>query len=406
MVLMQYKILVVEDDPTFMKLIKALLIQEGYVVGEAEHGALALEMVETFKPDCIISDVMMPGVDGFQLCQLLRTHPETSHMPIIMLTALNALEQKLKGFEVGADDYLEKPFESAELLARVTAAIRRGEQRYVETDSPSRKGKVIAVFSLRGGAGTSTIAVNIASAQSQFWEQEVVLVDMDLVAGQSALFMNAPLQTTWANLAELSPMNVDDELIEKVLIRHDSGVKILAAPQQPEQGELIAPEVVAKVIQILKGRYDYVILDMPHHFDENNLAAMDRAESILLVATQEIAGIRSAMTALRVFEGLQYDPKKISLVVNTNNAVASITTDMIEKTLRHQVEFYIPYSPQVVIPSIDTGTPVVLEKPESRFGIALENLAFIVSKPEHNQEIVENPNAALSRIYKRMKKKK
>jgi pilus assembly protein CpaE len=398
----QHRILVVEDDPNFLQLIKTLLIKNGYIVGEAEHGALAMDMVETFKPDLIISDVMMPGVDGFQLCQLLRVNRDTNHIPIIMLTALSALEQKIKGFESGADDYLVKPFESQELLARVSAAIRRAEQLHIESASHSRKGKVTAVFSLRGGAGVSSIAVNLASAQAQLWQEETILVDMDWVGGQSALFMNAPLRSTWANLAKSPVREIDEAMLEQVLVHHESGVKILAAPQRPEQAKHISSEMVSQVIQILKGKYEYLVLDMPHHFNEPNLAAMDRADTVLLVSTQEIAGIRSAMTAFRLFDGLGFDPAKIKFVVNTHHEVVSITPDMIEKTLRRTIDFHIPYAPKEVVPSLNAGKPVVLSKPTSTFGVALEDIAFVISKPEHNLHTIDKPNKALARVYERI----
>ncbi|MFC7395378.1 response regulator transcription factor [Scopulibacillus cellulosilyticus] len=116
------KILIVDDDPHIRELIRYFLQNEGFDVFEAEDGLKALNILETTKADLVILDIMMPNMDGWELCKELRTYYD---MPILMLTAKGETAQKIKGFELGTDDYLVKPFEPPELVARVKALLKR-----------------------------------------------------------------------------------------------------------------------------------------------------------------------------------------------------------------------------------------------------------------------------------------
>lgn len=115
-------ILIVDDDPHLRELSGVFLQREGFDVSEAANGVEALSFLESCKVDLVILDIMMPQMDGWELCRRLRAWHD---LPVLMLTAKGATSQKLKGFEVGADDYLVKPFEPLELVARVKALLKR-----------------------------------------------------------------------------------------------------------------------------------------------------------------------------------------------------------------------------------------------------------------------------------------
>src|SRR5512140_3655309 len=103
------KILVVDDDDMMRKMTSTILTRHEFEVLNAENGRDALAQLETVRPDLILLDVMMPEMDGYETCQKIRANPATSTIPVLMLTALASIEQKVKGFESGADDYLAKP---------------------------------------------------------------------------------------------------------------------------------------------------------------------------------------------------------------------------------------------------------------------------------------------------------
>lgn len=115
-------ILIVDDDPHIRELLKVLLTSEGFTIYEAADGIKALKQLDTFDIDMVILDIMMPNMDGWELCQEIRTYYD---YPVLMLTAKRETSEKLKGFDIGTDDYLVKPFEPLELLARVKAILKR-----------------------------------------------------------------------------------------------------------------------------------------------------------------------------------------------------------------------------------------------------------------------------------------
>ena len=127
---MPRKVLIVEDDKHIGDLLRLYLEKEGMECQLVGDGLLGLEKFHQFQPDLILLDIMLPGMDGWSVCRKVR---ETSKVPIIMLTAKGELEDKVSGLEMGADDYITKPFEMKEVLARVHAVLRRfGEEEQVE----------------------------------------------------------------------------------------------------------------------------------------------------------------------------------------------------------------------------------------------------------------------------------
>ena len=127
-------LLVVDDDPFIARLLEIELRAAGYDVRVAADGALALEAARERRPDLVLADVMMPNMDGFELTRRLRQDPSTATVSVIMLTARGLSADKLEGFAIGADDYIVKPFDTPELLARIRGVLRRS--RDTRTQSP------------------------------------------------------------------------------------------------------------------------------------------------------------------------------------------------------------------------------------------------------------------------------
>jgi putative two-component system response regulator len=118
-------LLVVDDQPNSRLLLGDLLESIGYRVSEAENGNQALQMLKTFQPDLILLDVMMPGLDGFEVCRRIKANDETRLIPVVLITAARDRKNRVRGIEAGADDFLSKPFDESELLARVRSLVRQ-----------------------------------------------------------------------------------------------------------------------------------------------------------------------------------------------------------------------------------------------------------------------------------------
>jgi len=121
---MKAKILIVDDDPDLTKLVKSILEAENYMVFAAESGEEALGEVPKLRPDLIILDIILPGMDGYDTCKILKTGDHTSLIPIIILSIKCGVKDRIAGLNIGADDYITKPFDPDELTARVEAVLR------------------------------------------------------------------------------------------------------------------------------------------------------------------------------------------------------------------------------------------------------------------------------------------
>ena len=181
------KILIVDDDIDSLKLIGLMLQRHGYEVVAANAGNQALLKAVSDHPDLIILDVMMPDMDGYEVCRRLRANPDTRAIPIIMFTAKTLVDDKVAGFEAGADDYLTKPTHPAELASRVkTILARSSSQRKPEAP----KGVGIGLIGAKGGVGVTTLALNIAAAFTLIGENPV-LADFRLGLGSLGLLLGA-----------------------------------------------------------------------------------------------------------------------------------------------------------------------------------------------------------------------
>ena len=135
---MAQRILVIDDEPDLLELVRVNLEQNGYQVETAASGRAALETLQHVPPDLIILDLMLPDVSGLEICRQVRSDPSLRHLPIIMLTAKADEVDRVVGFELGADDYVTKPFSPRELSLRVAAVLRREEPR--AASSPFEQG--------------------------------------------------------------------------------------------------------------------------------------------------------------------------------------------------------------------------------------------------------------------------
>ncbi len=398
------RILVVDDSPINLKLVSAALTPAGYEIITAQNGREALQRVEGIEPDMIILDVMMPELNGYEVCRRLRQRANLGQLPIMMLTANDSLEERINGLEAGADDYMSKPFEVPELQARVKALLRRAAPAQAMT--ATRQGKVIAVFSLRGGIGVSTLATNLAAGLAQLWGQPTVLVDLVLASGQSALMLNAPLRHTWADLAEASVGEIDGDLLDSALLSHPCGTRVLAAAARPEQSELITAEKVSHVVSLLKQRYEYVVLDLPHDFSDTTLAGLDAAHHVLVMMAPELASVRAMACTLEVFANLDYPSDRTSLVLNATFERGGLARKDIETTLKRPIAMTLPYMPEPLISAINRGVPPVLDLAHKTAGAVFEDFSLFVSKEEQRTTRPAHPTEAWQRLAQRQQRRR
>ena len=395
-------VLVVDDEVIFHGMVARALEDLKFKVAAAKDGKTGLAMARSLKPDLIITDVMMPDITGYELTQTLRREPDFANTPILVLTAQSGLQDKLKSFEAGADDHLTKPFEPAELAARVLVLLRRAETTHAIASSAAReKAHTIAIHSLRGGIGTSSLAVNLAIGLNAVWGLPTVLLDLCMMAGQVALMLNAPLKRTWADIARFDGGELESEVLDSILSRHESGLSFIAAPTLPAEAETVRGPTLGAALRLLKERFAYIVADLPHDFQDTSVQALDAADTVVLVCAPDMASVRAAAAALDTYHKLNYAPEKIKLALNATFPRLGLPREKIEAALGLPVSIVIPYTQDVFVEAINLGQPPVHYKPKEAVSQLLEDYAFHLSKPEHKKTRPQEPGEAWKRVYKR-----
>jgi pilus assembly protein CpaE len=392
-------IYVVDDNELNLKIVSAALRSVGYEVATAQNAAEVLANIGIVRPVLAILDVMMPDMNGYELCRQLRSRPDTSNLPIIILTTLSELDERLKAFEAGADDFIPKPFNPQELQARVKVLLRRFTPQ--EAPVTTFQAETTAVFSLRGGVGVSTVATNLSVGLAQVWSLPVCLVDMALINGQSALMLDAPLRNGWGDLAGVRANEIDSEILQRVLLSHESGLRLLACPKRFEDAELLGIDQVHQTLDLLKHQFEYLVFDLPHDFSATTIAALDAADRIVLLLSPELSSVRCASIALEVFDKLNYAPEKIKLLLNWNFSGKGLARAEIEKAIKRKVDIVLPNVGDALVSALTYGKPPVFQDPNGAIGALFEDLAYHWSKESHRSSVPQTMKDGYKRVRDR-----
>jgi pilus assembly protein CpaE len=398
------RILIVDDEPINHELVARALEPLNVQLEFAANGNEGISKARTLKPDAIISDVMMPDISGYELTRILRRESQFADVPILILTAQSGLQDKLQAFEAGADDHLTKPFEGAELVARISVLLRRAAWR-AQRESSQYTGRMIAVHSLRGGSGSSTLAVNLSIALASLWSS-TMLVDLMMTSGQVALMLNKTLRRTWADVAGYAPGELDIDVVNSVTDSHESGLAFIAAPTLPAEAAPLQAETVGVALRLLRQNYEYVVADLSHDFSDVTLQALDAADVILLVTAPDMASIRAAYAAMDTYTKLGYPKEKIKLVLNATFPRSGLPKEKIESALDMQSSIVVPYTDILFVEAINYGRPPVFSKPNEAVCGLLEDFAFYLSRDEHKKTKPRDPTEAWKRVYKRYQERK
>lgn len=357
------KILVVDDEPNVLRMVSYALQVEGYEVVVATNGAEALSKVQTEAPDLIILDDMMPQMSGVEVCEYLRKQQETTDLPVIMLSAKTQVSDKVRGFESGADEYITKPIAPEELIARVKALLVR--YQHVRRSLPKKPGKVLGFIGAKGGVGTTTTALNVATAIIM-QEKRVAAAEIRPSYGTFSAQLNLVRPLGLVSLLGLDPGKIDERVVSSYLIDLSSGLRLLVGPQSVAEHQDIEPQRVETIINIIASMVDYAILDLPCYPSDANQAAIRRCDLVALVVEPESTALASGIVAVEQMRswGLHGDRVGV-IVVNRTTLPMPIKPDQFRAGLGHEVIGVIPTGSEAISAAQRVGLPVVLYRPDS-----------------------------------------
>jgi pilus assembly protein CpaE len=359
---MAEKILIVDDDVDSLKLIGLMLQRQGYEIVVANNGQQALARANADRPDLIILDVMMPDMDGYEVCRRLRHDSNTQGIPIIMFTAKTMVDDKVAGFEAGADDYLTKPTHPAELASRVKAILARSAaQRRPRTDQAVTMGFMGA----KGGVGTTTLAINIATAMAK--NEPTALADMRLGQGTLGLALGFGRSTGMANLLSRPANEITARAVENELVTHGSGLRLLLSSSRPKETLLtVAPESAALVIRHLRALNRSVLVDLGAGLNRITARLLQDMDQLTLAVEPYRISLSLAREILHEIEQIGIAHARVNIVlINRAQSSLQIPWQEAEQILNHEMTAIISPAPELAFQAAEAGHPIILFQPNS-----------------------------------------
>ncbi len=403
------RILLVDDNTGTRENVSRLLYFEDdlEVIGQAINGRQGLEMTIELKPHIVLMDINMPDMDGITATkEMLNKAP---YSQVIIMSVQSDPHYMKQAMAAGARDFQPKPVTSEELVSCIRRVYKIGlptyrqlealeqaeeqqksqpveQQKKVETTIEGAP--LIVIYSPKGGVGTSAIAANLAVAMHQ--EQgDIVLMDAVLQAGDILVHLNTrPTRTISDTVQE---EGIEEDLVFDVLLPHDSGIRLLLAPPQPELAEMITPAMVVTAAKTLKNQFSAVVIDTTSKLTEHSLALLDAADQVILVINPELPAIKSAKLFLELTDALEYDQSKIQVVINKAGIPGAISTKQIKKVLNLEDVHRVPHDPKLYI-ALNQGRAVCQQEPSLPSSIAIKELAHkIIEKFPRPDKAVEEP---------------
>ncbi len=275
----------------------------------------------------------------------------------------------LRALRGGADDYVD----SGDLEAELESAISRRAEAARPTAEP---GRLVVVLSPNGGSGSSTLSANLAASLARE-HKAVGLLDMKLEAGDLAPLLDLKPTFTLADLCH-NAARLDRVMFERSLVKHDSGVSLLAAPQHLADVARVRPEGVAQAVLLARATFPHVIADLDHSFREEQLVVLRQADAVLLVFRLDFTSLRNVRRTLEYLDLLEIAPDKVLLVVNRHGQAQEVASGKAEEALGRKISHYIPEDSKSINRANNHGVPVVIEAPTAKVSRSIAQLAAMI----------------------------
>ncbi len=349
---MPEKILIIDDDLDTLRLVGLMLQKQGYQIVAASSGPQGLELALSELPQLVLLDVMMPGMDGYEVARRLRGDERTTNIPILMFTAKSQLDDKVTGFEAGADDYLTKPTHPSELQAHVKALLARTSKNKVNppTGPVEEPAYTIGVLAARGGLGVTSVSANLAAALHKKTSQSVILAEFRPGHGTLSFELNLSRRTGLVELLNTKATEITRGLVAQKLIKHASGVEILAASPQPKDAGLLGNlqqfEVILSRLEFMSR---FVVVDLGNGLGLLNQKLAPVFKEILVVAEPFETSIQHSRALLDDLISLGVDKSRLHLLINYRlRSDTQLSVPQVQDRIKYTVEITFTPAPELL----------------------------------------------------------
>lgn len=342
-----HRILAIDDDTRSLRLLTLSLQRAGYDVVTAVTGELGIRKFKEERPDLVLMDVMMPGIDGFETTRRIRQLPQGSETPIIFLSAGDEVEAKVKALRGGGSDYVTKPVKFGELLARLEVHLRT---------EATTAGRAIVVFGSKSGVGTTTVTINLALALQHLTMKTVTLIDWHRPLGDVAFLLDLPedgsLDTVLPHEANLSL-----PALQQITCEFSPQVQIIPGAMERGTAPHMTAEALSNLLDLTLTEADYVLVDVGPFFSWSEPPLIKRENGLnLCVLTTDALSIWRAAQAMKEINTMKH---RLWPILNQASATEG-DADAIENQLGTGLQGQVPQDSDRLCSTTGSPPPLYL----------------------------------------------
>lgn len=358
------------------------------VIGSSEHVAQASGVLAGGHLDCILHATRS---DSFPATEVAAIREQT-RAPIVLVASGAPTAILEDALEADVSDVLLLP----QLIENVVFVVKKAShvKRAMPTVTRAQIGRVVTVFSPKGGTGKTVTASNLAAALAKLGKK-TLLLDLDLQFGDAAIVMGIEPEKTVYDLV-VAPGELDLEKLAGYTTKHACGLDILPAPLRPEDAELVTESKITRLLEVARESYDVIVVDTSPFFHGPMLATLDRSDELLVLCGLDVPTLKNVRLALQTLELLSFPTNRIRFVLNRANTKVGLSKREVEAALKVSIEIEVP-SDRAVPVCVNQGNPVVLADPGSDFAKGMFTLARTISSAGQNAKSKPRKRKLLAR---------
>lgn len=382
---MTEKILIIDDDLDTLRLVGLMLQKQGYQIAAAGGGQQGLDLAFSDTPDLILLDVMMPQMDGYEVARRLRANENTAGVPILMFSAKSQLDDKVTGFESGADDYLTKPTHPTELQAHVKALLARSNKgktgSLVASAAFGQPAYTIGVMAARGGLGVTTVALNLAATLRKRANADVIFAEFRPGQGTLAADLRLIKENGLSELLNMPQADITGQAVRDKLASHASNIDFLVASPQPRDGVLINNiqqfEVILSRLNLMAR---FVVVDLGVGITPLNHRIAPKMSEILVVTEPFENSLHHSRALIDDLIGLNIDRQRLRVVANYRlRSESQLSVQQVQDRIKQPIEVTFTPAPELLLQAVRLQTAAVLVQMDS---LTVQQYATLAGKIE------------------------